>query len=367
MQFRSNNRAVKHEIIFILAINVGSVSTKVSVYKNKRPLVNETIPHCQEEFEGFLDVWDQYDFRKTIILDLLGKKGFCLEQFDVIASRGGVTKPIPSGIYRINRTMLADMKSKVYGSHPTNVGCQIAFDLGEQLKIPALTVDPPVTDEMNALARYSGIPQIQRQSSFHALSQRATARKAAAALGKPYDQVNLIVLHLGGGISIGAHKQARVVDVNNALNGDGPFSPERAGSLPTGELINLCFSGRYTKEEMYRLICGRGGLMAYLGTTDVSEIENRIRSGDQKAQEVFEAMGYQVAKEVGAAAVVLDGQVDAVVLTGNLARSKRLVNFIKSKTAFIAPFYLFPGENEMESLALGALRFMTGQEPARDY
>ena len=263
--------------------------------------------------------------------------------------------------------MLQDMKSKVYGSHPTNLGSLIAFQLAEQLKIPAVTVDPPVTDEMSVLAKYSGIPQIERRSSFHALSQKSTGRKAAKILGKSYSQLNLIILHLGGGISVGAHQQGRIVDVNNALNGDGPFSPERAGSLPAGDLIDLCFSSGYTREDMHKLICGRGGIMAYLGTTDILEVEERISSGDEKAREVFEAMGYQVAKEVGAAAVVLDGEVDVIAITGQPANSQRLVDIIRKKTAFIAPIYLFPGENEMEALASGALRFIRGEEQAREY
>ncbi len=353
--------------IHILIINGGSTSTKVSVYSNDKPIINETLDHPREELNGFNDIWEQYDYRKSKIIDLLKKMDLPLDRFDVIAGRCGTIKPVAGGIYRINRAMLQDMKSKVYGNHPTNVVSQIAFDLGEQLSIPALTVDPPVTDEMSIPAKYTGIPQIRRQSSFHALNQKATARKVAEVLGKPHEQLNLIILHMGGGISVGAHQKGRVVDANNALNGDGPFSPERAGSLPTGELINLCFSGQYTREEMHQLICGKGGLTAYLGTTDILEIEKRICSGDKKAREVFEAMGYQVAKEVGAAAAVLDGKVDAIAFTGNLSNSKRLVDIIKKKTAFIAPFYLFPGENEMEALASGVLKFMKGEEQALGY
>jgi butyrate kinase len=355
-----------HETI-ILVINIGSTSTKLSVYKNGEAIISEVIRHPREELEVFHDVWEQYDYRKSKITGFLEQIDIPLGHFDVIACRGGTVKPIPGGIYRISPAMLQDMKSKVYGDHPTNLGSLIAFQLAEQLKIPAVTVDPPVTDEMSVLAKYSGIPQIKRRSSFHALSQKSTGRKAAKILGKSYSQLNLIILHLGGGISVGAHQKGRIVDVNNALNGDGPFSPERAGSLPAGDLIDLCFSSGYTREDMHKLICGRGGIMAYLGTTDILEVEERISSGDEKAREVFEAMGYQVAKEVGAAAVVLDGEVDVIAITGQPANSQRLVDIIRKKTAFIAPIYLFPGENEMEALASGALRFIRGEEQAREY
>jgi len=353
--------------IWILVINAGSTSTKVAVYRGEEPILQESLGHPAEELGVFPDVWDQYAYRKGKILAWLAAKGFSLDRLTVIASRGGTVKPIPGGIYLIEEEMLADMKSKVYGNHATNVGSQIAFDLAVGLSIPAITVDPPVTDEMIPLARYSGLPQIERQSSFHALSQKATARKLAAMLGRPYEALNLVVIHLGGGISVGAHQLGRVIDVNNALDGDGPFSPERAGSLPTGALIALCFSGRYTQAEMMRLICGRGGLVAYLGTTDVPEIEGRILAGDEKAREVLAAMGFQVAKEIGAAAAVLAGRVDAMAFTGNLAKSERLMDGIRDRVSFIAPVYVFAGENEMEALAAAARRFIGGRESPRPY
>jgi butyrate kinase len=358
---------ISHDEINILVINLGSTSTKFAVYKNDEAVFSEVIRHHLENLDGYEDIWDQYEFRKSVIINRLEQMEIPLERFDVIVSRGGTVKPVPSGIYNITLPMLADMKSKVYGNHPTNVGAQVAFDLANRLKIPAVTVDPPVTDEMSALAKYSGLPHIQRQSSFHALSQKATGRKAAEILGKPYHQLNLIILHMGGGISIGAHQHGKVVDVNNALNGDGPFSPERSGTLPAGQLIDLCYSGQYTQAEMHKLICGQGGLKAYLGTTDLFAVEKRIAKGDEKAAEVFEAMGYQTAKEIGAAAVVMDGEVDAIILTGQLAFSQRLVNIIKRKTSFIAPIHSFPGENEMDALALGALRYMKGEEAGLSY
>lgn len=271
-------------------------------------------------------------------------------------------KPVPGGIYEICPAMLDDMKSGKYGQHPNMCGGIVAYDLGKELNIPALTVDPPTVDEFCPSARYSGIPHIKRQSSFHALNQKATARKIAAQLGKNYDDVNLIVAHLGGGISVGAHKKGKVVDVNNALDGDGPFSPERAGTLPVGDLIKLCFSGDHTREQVLKLVQGGGGLVSYLGTTSGLEIEKRISEGDTIAAEVFEAMAYQVAKEIGASAAVLEGEVDAIALTGSLAYSKRLTESLIKKVGFIAPVHLDPGENEMAALAAGAMRYINGEE-----
>jgi butyrate kinase len=263
--------------------------------------------------------------------------------------------------------MIDDMKSGKFGQHPNMCGGIVAYNLGKERNIPALTVDPPTVDELCISATYSGIPQIRRQSSFHALNQKATARKVASRLGKEYDTVNLIVAHLGGGISVGAHRHGKVVDVNNALDGDGPFSPERAGSLPVGDFAKLCFSGEYSKEQVLRLVQGGGGLVAYLGTTSGLEIEKRISEGDAFATEVFEAMAYQVAKEIGACATVLKGEVDAVALTGSLAYSQRLTESLKEKVSFIAPVLLDPGENEMEALAAGAMRYITGEEKLSIY
>lgn len=351
----------------ILVINLGSTSTKVAVSAAGEMLFTESVHHPAEELKQFKTIIDQYELREQTILGVLTSKGISLDEIDMVASRGGNMKPTPGGIYEICPAMIDDMKSGKYGQHPNMCGGIVAYNLGKERNIPALTVDPPTVDEMCVSARYSGIPQIRRQSSFHALNSKATARKIAARLGKEYEEVNLITAHLGGGISIGAHRKGKVVDVNNSLDGDGPFSPERAGALPVGDLIRLCFCGEYTKEQLLRLVQGGGGLVAYLGTTSGLEIEKRISEGDAVAAEVFEAMSYQVAKEIGACATVLKGQVDAIALTGSLAYSQRLTDSLTEKVSFIAPVLLDPGENEMEALAAGAMRYANGEEKLSIY
>jgi butyrate kinase len=351
----------------ILIINPGSTSTKIGIFTAGEMKVNESVRHSDEELRKFPTIWDQYDFRRDAILRFLASNDASLEEINAIACRGGNVRPLPGGIYRVCPKMIADMKSGIYGGHPINVGGLVAFDLGNQFNIPVLTADPPMTDELCPLARYSGIPQITRTSSFHALNQKATARKIAAGLGRRYDEVNLIVAHLGGGISVGAHRKGRIIEVNNALDGDGPFSPERAGSLPAGDLVKLCFSGEYSREQVLKLLTGGGGLYAYLGTTNAIEIEKRIAEGDGKAAEVYEAMVYQVAKEIGACAAVLEGDVDAIALTGSLVYSQSLLDSLKQKVSFIAPIYLNPGENEMEALADAAMRYLNHEEELAVY
>ena len=351
----------------ILIINPGSTSTKVGIFSAGEMKVNVSVKHADEEIRKFATIWDQYDYRREAILQVLKDNDLSMGEMDAIACRGGNVKPLPGGTYRVCPKMIADMKSGIYGGHPINVGGLVAFDLGNQFNIPVLTADPPMTDELCISARYSGIPQIARQSSFHALNQKATARKISAELGRKYDEVNLIVVHLGGGISVGAHKKGKIIDVNNALDGDGPFSPERAGSLPAGDLVKMCFSGEYSKEQILKLLTGGGGLYAYLGTTNAIEIEKRIAEGDRKAAEVYEAMIYQVAKEIGASAAVLEGKVDAIALTGSLVYSRTLLESLKNKISFIAPVYLNPGENEMEALADAAMRYFNKEEELSIY
>ena len=351
----------------ILIINPGSTSTKVGIFSAGEMKVNVSVKHDDAELRMFATIWDQYDFRREAILQVLKDNDLSMGEMDAIACRGGNVKPLPGGTYKVCSKMIADMKSGIYGGHPINVGGLVAFDLGNQFNIPVLTADPPMTDELCTSARYSGIPHISRQSSFHALNQKATARKIAAGLGKKYDEVNLVVVHLGGGISVGAHKKGKIIDVNNALDGDGAFSPERAGSLPAGDLVKLCFSGEYSKEQILKLLTGGGGLYAYLGTTNAIEIEKRIAEGDQKATEVYEAMAYQVAKEIGACTTVLEGEIDAIALTGSLVYSKVLLDSLLKKISFIAPVLLNPGENEMEALADAAMRYFSNEEELAVY
>ena len=351
----------------ILIINPGSTSTKIGLFQGGTLAVSTSVSHSPEELMGFRTIWEQYDLRKEAVWRMLSDIEAPITSIDAIACRGGNVRPIPGGIYKVCDRMIQDMKSGIFGKHPTNVGGLVAFDLGREFNIPVFTLDPPMTDELCTSARYSGIPQIERQSSFHALNQKATARKISVKLGKEYCETNLIVAHLGGGISVGTHRRGKIIDVNNALDGDGPFSPERAGSLPAGDLVKLCFSGKYTQEQIARLLTGGGGLMAYLGTTDGKAIEKRIAEGDEKAAEVYEAMAYQVAKEVGACAAVLEGEVDAIALTGSLVYSQTLMTSLRKKIAFIAPIYLNPGENEMEALGEGVRRYLNKEESLSVY
>lgn len=351
----------------ILIVNLGSTSTKIAVYEDTTEIFKESISHSQEELSVFPDIWDQIDFRKNKIMEALKNNNFTKEDFSAISCRGGTTKPVKGGIYILNEEMILDMKSGKYGVHPTNVGNNISFELGKEWGVPVVIADPPVTDEFCKSARYSGIKDINRQSSFHALNQKRTARKISAELEKEYTDLNLIVVHLGGGISVAAHENGLIIDVNNALDGEGPFSPERAGTVPAGDLIKMCFSGGYSQKDMIYKIKGGGGLMSYLGTNSGLEVEERIDNGDEYALEVYEAMSYHISKEIGAAAAVLKGEVDGIVLTGSLAYSKRLVGWIRERVEFIAPLYLNPGENEMLSLAEGALRYLNGKEEPKEY
>lgn len=350
-----------------LIINLGSTSTKVAVYRDTEEVLKCSISHSQDELGQFASIWDQQDFRTGKILDTLTENGYNMTDFDGISCRGGNVKPIPGGIYLLNEEMVEDMRSEKYGVHPTNVGNVIAYRLGQQHDVPVIIVDPPVTDELCDLARLSGVKDIPRMSSFHALNQKRTARNLARDLEMAYEDMNAIVVHLGGGISVAAHEKGMIIDVNNALDGDGPFSPERAGTVPAGDLIRMCYSGQYSEAEMIQKVRGGGGLMSYLGTNSGLEVEKRIDQGDGEALLVYEAMAYHVAKEIGAASTVLKGRVDAIALTGSLAYSDRLTGWLKERVEQIAPVHLMPGENEMLSLAEGALRYLSGEESPKTY
>lgn len=350
-----------------LVINLGSTSTKLALFENTQEVFKETIRHSQEELSVFATAWDQTDFREGKILETLKENQVELSSLDAIAVRGGTLKPIRCGVYVLNEEMIDDMKSGKYGSHPSNIGNKMAYELGKKLGIPAIIADPPISDEMSKLAKYSGIKGLDRVSSFHALNHKRMARLFAKEQGKAYEDMKLIVVHLGGGISVGAHEYGMVVDVNNSLDGDGSFSPERAGTIAASDVINMCFSGEFSREDMFKKVRGGGGLMSYLNTNSGIEVEKRIDQGDAYVKEVYEAMAYQISKEIGAAAAAMSGQVEAILLTGSLAYSQRLVKWVEDRVSFIAPVVVKPGENEMLSLAENSVRFLNGQVEAMVY
>lgn len=351
----------------ILAINPGSTSTKIAIFENEKCLFETTLRHSTEEISKYKHIFDQYEFRKNVILDVLNEKEINLTKLNAVVGRGGLLKPIEGGTYLVSERMLEDLKRGVLGEHASNLGGVLAFEIASKLNIPSYIVDPVVVDELEEIARISGIPEIERISIFHALNQKAVARRAAKEMGRDYTDLNLIVAHLGGGISVGAHKKGRVVDVNNALDGEGSFSPERSGGLPVGDLIKLCFSGTMTQGEIKKRITGNGGLVAYLGTNNAKEVSERIAAGDSEAELVYKAMAYQVAKEIGSCSAVLKGDVDAILLTGGIAYDKQFIEWIEKRVQFIAPVKKYPGEDEMTALAEGAQRILNGEEEAKRY
>jgi butyrate kinase len=355
------------EQIRVLAINPGSTSTKIGVFDGEKQILEETLRHDPEELSKFDNLFDQYEFRKQLILDTLDREGINLTRLRAVVGRGGLLRPIPGGTYRVNEAMMNDLRSGEYGVHASNLGAILAFEISSKLNIPAFIVDPVVVDELEPIARISGMPAIERRSIFHALNQKAVARRVAAQLGKTYQECRFVIAHMGGGITVGAHKNGRVIDVNNGLHGEGPFSPERAGTLPVGDLVALCFSGKYFAGEIMKMIVGKGGLMGYLGTTDAREVEKRINEGDKQAALIYSAMAYQVAKEIGAYATVLEGKLDAIILTGGLAYGKMFTDQIVERIGWIAPVHIVPGENELQALAEGALRVVRGEEEALTY
>ncbi len=351
----------------ILVINPGSTSTKVAVYDDDKERFTTTIHHPLEELSKYRKIVDQYEMRKKVILDEIKNKGCDVRSLSAVVGRGGLLKPIPGGTYLVNEKMIEDLRKGVQGEHASNLGGILAYEIAHPLSIPAYIVDPVVVDEMTELARLSGIKEIKRRSIFHALNQKSVAREVAKEMGKSYGEVNFIVVHLGGGISVGLHEKGRVVDVNNALNGDGPYAPERSGGLPAWDLINLALSGKYTREELKKLLAGKGGIVSYLGTNDMREVEERVLKGDEYATLIFDGMAYQVSKEIGALSTVVKGKVDAIILTGGLARSKWFVERVIERVKFIAPVKIYPGENEMKALAMGALRVLRGEEEHKEY
>jgi butyrate kinase len=331
-------------------------------------LVDKSIPHGVEELSPFKNITDQFGFRKAAILKTLEEGGIGLNAIVLIMGRGGLTKPVKSGILEVNAAMLHDLKTGAFGVHASNLGGLIAHELTLMLpRAKAYTADPVVVDELEDVARISGHPLFPKVSVFHALNQKATARIHAEKTGARYEDLNLIVAHLGGGISVGAHRRGRVIDVNQALNGDGPFSPERSGTLPAAALAEACFSGKHTREEVLKMITGKGGYVAYLGTNSAAEVEERAAAGDARAKLVRDAMVRQVAKEIGAMAVVLEGKIDAVLLTGGIAHSETFSGDIRAQVEFLAPVYVYPGENEIFALAYNGNRILQGKAEVMEY
>jgi butyrate kinase len=354
--------------VFIIAINPGSTSTKIAVYHNKECIFEENIKHSAEELAPFEKITDQFEFRKQAILQRLNGAKIDREKVKVIMGRGGLVRPIESGVYHINEKMKYDLVHSPVGEHASNLGGFIAEDLAKDFpNAKAYICDPVVTDEMEEIARVAGHPEFTRRSVFHALNQKATARRHSTAVGKKYEELNLIVVHLGGGISIGAHKQGRVVDVNHAIGGEGPFSPERAGSVPVIDAVRLAYTGKYTEKEFTKMLIGNGGLCAHLGTNNAYEVEQRVKKGDENATLIYEAMAYQVAKFIGTMAVVLKGNVDGILITGGIAYDKWFIEKLKEYSGWIGPFYIYPGENEMEALSMNALRVLQGEVIVKEY
>ena len=362
------NQPKTDKIWRVLAVNPGSTSTKIAVYDNETMVCQETVRHSQEDLNRCDGVMGQKELRLSCVLDALERAGIPLDTLDAVVGRGGLVEPIDSGTYTVNDRMLQDLlDTTAKTAHASSFGGVIAWEIAHRRKIPCYVVDPIVVDELDQNAKLTGLPGIERRSIFHALNQKSVARRCAADMGLVYENGRFIVAHMGGGITVGAHRYGRVIDVNDALSGEGPFTPERTGALPAVPLIRLCFSGEYTEKEMMDKVSRGGGMMAYLGTNDLRKCEQLIKEGDEYAMLVLESMAYQVCKEIGAMFAVLEGRVDAIILTGGLAHSTRFTGCIKQRVGLIAPVHVYPGEDEMLALAEGALRVLRGEAPALDY
>ena len=350
-----------------LIINPGSTSTKIGVFEDESLLFEETLRHSSEEITSFPNIVAQKDFRKKIITYLLESRNFHISRLNVVVGRGGMLKPIPGGTYPVTDALLKDLEIGKQGQHASNLGGILAKEIGDSLNIPSFIVDPVVVDEMEEVSRLSGVKELPRISVFHALNQKAVAKRYAREIGKPYESLNLIVVHLGGGVSVGPHKQGRIIDIFNALDGDGAFSPERAGAVPCGALVKMCFSGKYTEKEVYSKLVGKGGMTDYLGTNDMRDVKKLVSEGDEYAKLVRDAFFMQVAKDIGAMATVLEGKVDQIIVTGGIAYDEITINALKERAGWIAPFTVYPGEDELLALAQGALRVLNGEEKAMEY
>ena len=346
-----------------LIINPGSTSTKIGVFEDETLLFEETLRHSTEEISKYATIFDQKDFRKNIIIDLLKSKEFDVKSLGMVVGRGGMLKPIPGG----TDALVKDLEVGVSGQHASNLGGILAREIADEIGVPSFIVDPVVVDELMPIARYSGVPELPRVSIFHALNQKAVAKRYAKETGKKYEDLNLIVVHMGGGVSVGPHKNGKVIDIFNALDGDGAFSPERSGAVPVGALVKMCFSGEYTQAEVYKKLVGNGGFNAYVGTNDMRDVEKMVNEGNEKAAEVRDAFILQMSKNIGAMATVLEGKVDQIIVTGGIAYDKYVVAKLKERCEWIAPFTVYPGEDELLALVQGGLRVLNGEEEAKNY
>ena len=352
----------------ILTINPGSTSTKIAVYEGEKAILQSTLRHSTEELQVFSSIVDQFSFRKGLIVDALKQADIDIHSIAMVVGRGGLIHPIESGIYEVNDTMAEDLRKGVMGEHASNLGGLIARDIVKELdNVKAYIADPVVVDELQDVARIAGHPQFERVSIFHALNQKAIARCYAKEVGKHYEELNLIVAHLGGGVSVGVHRKGRVIDVNNALNGEGPFSPERSGGLPAWQLAEFCLSGKADAKTISKMITGNGGFVAYLGTNNAYDVEKAAEQGDAKSALIQEAMFYQISKEIGAAAAVLEGKVDAILVTGGIAYNPYAIEYFKKHIGFIAPVHVFPGEDEMWALASNGFMVLNGEVEVKVY
>ena len=353
-------------MVKILVINPGSTSTKIAVFEDENEILDRTIRHEIKDIEKFNSIFEQYEFRKKMILNTLNKENFDINSLDIVMARGGILKPIISGVYEVNDKMIEDLRN-AKKEHASNLAGIIAKEIADSLNIKSYIADPVVVDELDEISKLTGHPKFPKVSIFHSLNQKAMARKYAKEIGKKYEDLNLIVAHLGGGISVGIHKKGKVIDVNNALDGDGPFSPERSGGLPMGSIIDACFSGEYTIKEMKEMIVGKGGIVAYLGTNDGIETEKKAFNGDKEASLVLDAMAYQIAKEIGSLSIVVEGNVDAIVITGGVARNKFVIDKLLPRIEFISKVKVYPSEDEMLALAQNGVKVLKDPSEGKVY
>lgn len=351
----------------ILVINPGSTSTKIGLYDDENKIFEKTIRHSVEDLKIFKKIADQADYRKEVLFSFLKEHEVDVKDLAVVIGRGGMLKPIPSGTYKVNKEMIETISEARYGEHASNLGALLAKAIADKAGIDAYISDPVVVDELDDIARIAGHPEFYRRSVFHALNQKAVAKDIAKELGKKYEDCNFVLAHLGGGISVGAHCKGKIIDVNNALAGEGAFSPERSGTVPSGQLVDLCFSGKYTKDEICKILVGKGGISAHLKTNNMLEVENRINEGDKEADKILKAMAYQVAKEIGAYSTVLKGDLDCIIITGGAAYDTYFVELISERVNFIAPIKVYPGEDELRALAMSVFRVIIGKEIAKIY